>query len=290
MPTGRIKLQMINARGSSLGETIDISLLHLPSGTRQVVRRRQGNKAMTIAGLKEPPDGLYRVEVDPPSYLPVGVFANTLNADAVRLIFPIDPAKVTGTRFPAFDQLALDAQRLLTASNQVLAFSGLTAELLWAALDDIRRAGFLNIIAKTATTAFTNTRTVASYLRELREIRGDRFFVDVPHELREETKNAVLSGLFFAVDGSLHHPPPGFTSAGSFKTQDRYGNLQLTFFSDGLNWRADVDIDDAGGLEHVFQVLRNTLTGRPTHPFDIHEILLVHQHLDPGYDLLVAGD
>jgi hypothetical protein len=33
----------------------------------------------------------------------------------------------------------------------------------------------------------------------------------------------------------------------------------------------------------VFQVLRNSLTGRPTHPYDIHEILLLHQKLDVGY-------
>ena len=39
---------------------------------------------------------------------------------------------------------------------------------------------------------------------------------------------------------------------------------------------ADIDIDDAGGLGHL-QVRRNTLTGRPTHPYDIH------QKLDPGY-------
>ena len=47
------------------------------------------------------------------------------------------------------------------------------------------------------------------------------------------------------------------------------------------------DIDDAAGLEHLFQVLRNELTGRPTHPYDIHEILIKHQMLDPGYELVV---
>jgi hypothetical protein len=49
----------------------------------------------------------------------------------------------------------------------------------------------------------------------------------------------------------------------------------------------DVDIDDAAGLGHVFQVLRNTLTGRPTHPYDIHEILVSYQQLDPGYRFVV---
>jgi hypothetical protein len=51
---------------------------------------------------------------------------------------------------------------------------------------------------------------------------------------------------------------------------------------------ADIDIDDAAGLEHVFQVVRNALSGRPTHPYDIHEILLAYQEIDPGYNLVVS--
>ena len=50
---------------------------------------------------------------------------------------------------------------------------------------------------------------------------------------------------------------------------------------------ADIDIDDANGLEHVFQVLRNRLSGNPTHPYNIHEILVGYQHLDPGYTFQV---
>ena len=288
MATGRVKVHMVNARSASLGEPVDISLHHMSTGSHSIARR-QSVKTITITGLREPPEGLYRLEVDPPSYLPVGAFVNTISDEPVRLVFPIDPGKVRGAKFPSFDQLSPDARRILTLSSAVLGFAGAAAHSLWDGFDDIRRAGFLNIVAKSQSTAFTNGRPVTSYLRELREVRGDRFFIDVPQELREETKNAVLTGLFSAVNGSLHHPPAGFSHAGSFKTHDRYGNLQLTFFSDGTNWKADVDIDDAGGLEHVFQVLRNTLTGRPTHPYDIHQILLVHQRLDPGYDLLVNG-
>lgn len=34
-------------------------------------------------------------------------------------------------------------------------------------------------------------------------------------------------------------------------------------------------------------VVRNALTGRPTHPYVIHEILIFHQRLDPLYRLEV---
>ena len=48
-----------------------------------------------------------------------------------------------------------------------------------------------------------------------------------------------------------------------------------------------MDIDDAQGFEHIFQVLGNTLTGEPTNPYNIHEVLLAAQHLDPGYDVVL---
>jgi hypothetical protein len=286
MSAASVTLQVTNTRGAALSEPVDISLRHMTTGSLQFVRRA-GARQITINGLREPPDGLYRVDVDPPSYRAVGVFANTLRDEVVSLVCPIDPGKATAD-FPAFDGLSADAQRLLTRSTTVLGFVGVTGEALWNALDDIRGAGFLNILAKAQATAISSGRTVASLLRELREVRGDRFFVDVPQELRDETKNAVASGLFMSVSALQHQPPDGFTCAGSFKTLDRYGNLQLTFFTNGTRWCADIDIDDAGGIEHVFQVLRNTLTGQPTHPYDIHEILLQHQRLDPQYELVPA--
>jgi hypothetical protein len=107
----------------------------------------------------------------------------------------------------------------------------------------------------------------------------------VDKALREEAKDSVHDGLFREAPAGLHHPPAGFDHAGSCKTNDHYGNLQLTFFTDGTEWRSDIDIDDAAGLEHAFQVLRNELTNGTTNPYDIHEILVGFQKLDPGYTL-----
>jgi hypothetical protein len=49
----------------------------------------------------------------------------------------------------------------------------------------------------------------------------------------------------------------------------------------------DADIDDAQGIEHVFQVIRPILTGKNTNPYDVHEILLGYQKIDPMYRLIV---
>lgn len=285
---GKLRVNLADVRERQIKEDVDVVLRHTRFAEVKKARIKPGG-ASTIADLHARPDGIYQVFIDPLSYQPFSQFIDILSGSVTRLdvVCAIDPRKVLRLDVPAFADLRDDARRTLEASDTVLGFDGLSGAALFERLDSIRQAGFLNIIAKTAETVFANGRSVGSSLQKLLELRGDRFFVTVPHELREETKNSVQDGLFEEVSGLLHHPPEGFEPGGSFKTRDRYGNLQLTFFVRGSEWRADVDIDDAGGFEHVFQVLRNTLTGSPTHPYNIHQLLLQHQKLDPGYDLVI---
>ena len=284
----RLQLELRDVYGKFLGEKVDIILRHQ---VLSEVKKASPNvtSKVEITGLHGAPQGLYRMEIDPPSYQYVSQFVN-MKASGITsrsITFPIDPGKVKKVNFPTFAKLADGLRTLLENSDRVLSFEGKTGTELYTSLDDIRRAGLLNIAVKTGNTPLSNGRTVLSYIQKLSEIRGDRFFCVVPKDLREETKNSVAEGLFRNVDGSLHHPPSGFSSAGSFKTPDHYGNLQLTFFMKGDECVADIDIDDAGGLEHVFQVLRNKISGNPTHPYNIHQILVGHQHLDPGYTFVV---
>ena len=284
----RLQLELRDVYGKFLGEKVDIILRH------QVLSEvKKASPTVTakveITGLRGAPQGLYRMEIDPPSYQYISQFVN-MKASGITsrsITFPIDPGKVIKVNFQAYTKLSEDLQSLLEQSDKVLSFEGKKGKDLYDTLDDIRKAGLLNIATKTNATPLTNGRTVLSYIDRLNEIRGDRFFCDVPRELRSETKNSVAEGLFDKVSGSLHTPPLGFVHAESFKTPDKYGNLQLTFFTNGETFKADIDIDDAGGLEHVFQVLRNKLSGKPTHPYNIHEILVGHQHLDPGYTFVV---
>ena len=284
----RLQLDLRDVYGKFLGEKVDIILRHQ---VLSEVRKASPNVTakVEITGLQGAPQGRYKMDIDPPSYQYVSEFVN-MKASGITsrsITFPIDPGKVVKVNFQAFTKVTEDLQVVLENSNQVLSFEGKKGKDLYDSLDDIRKAGLLNIATKTNATALANGRTVLSYIERLNEIRGDRFFCDVPRELRSETKNSAAEGLFHKVSGSLHTPPPGFQSAESFKTSDKYGNLQLTFFTNGEKFEADIDIDDAGGLEHVFQVLRNKLSGKPTHPYNIHEILVAHQHLDPGYTFVV---
>lgn len=282
MPT--LTLRLLDVKNRPLEETVDIILRRQSIGQPTVVSVKAG-KALKIKNLSS---DVYFVEVDPPSYLAAGSFVMVNPGGAnLTMTFPVDNRKVKNVVFPAFNKLGAESRRVLNDTDMLLDFENKSGAELYKALDDTRRAGFLNIMSKSSFTVLSNGRIVSSYVTRLRELRGDRFFAVVPKELREETKNSAVAGLFRSVPEGKHHPPVGFTNAGSFKTPDHYGNLQLSFFSNGSDWVADIDIDDAAGLEHVFQVLRNELTNRPTHPYDIHEILIKHQMLDPGYELVV---
>jgi hypothetical protein len=284
---GKLKLNLTGVNGRTIQEAVSVDLQPLSHGVERRITVKPG-RSTTVTNLFAEPNGVYRVSIDPPSYLPVSQFVSVKGSGVTPLnvVFPIDARKVKQMRRPTYASLPEDAVRVLEASDTVLSFEGKTGDTLYDAIDDVRRAGLLNIFAKTRATTFANGRSVLSYIAKLTELRGDRFFARIPRELREETKNAAQAGLFFEAPDALHHPPDGFTSAGSYKTPDHYANLQLTFFARGDEWCADIDIDDAGGLGHVFQVLRNTITNRATHPYDIHELLVYHQKLDPRYDLL----
>ena len=287
--SGRLRLDLFDPYGNPLAERVDIFLQHQTLQERLVVRNQQTARPFTVTGLRTAPQGLYRLSIDPPSYLPISVFVNIPASGAAERAIPFaaDAEKILRVEFPDWSELGW-AHGMLTRSSGLVGFAGMHGGALYTALDDTRRAGMLNILAKCRRTLLASGRTVLDEVQELRELRGDRFFALVTHELREHVKNSVLEGLFREVNGSLHRPPEGFTPAGSYKTMDRYGNLQLTFFASPSEWVADIDIDDAAGLEHVFQVARNAMTGRPTHPFDIHQILLRHQEIDSGFRLIVS--
>jgi len=285
---GKLKLALVDVYVKRLQENIDISLRNLQLTHNHILRGLDASRLINITQLFSGTQGIYQVTIDPPSYHPVSHFVNIKTGGPTEktITFPVDISKIVSVTFPTFPNLTKELRALLTNSSSVLGFESKTGQTLYEALDDIRRGGVLNIARKTLATRFASGQSVLEGVREIRELRGDRFFAFVNKELREEVKHNVNTGLFHPVDGSLHHLSGQFEDfgpAGSFKTDDHFGNLQLTFFMKGDECVADIDIDDAGGLGHIFQVLKNHFTGQPTHPYNIHEILMAHQHLDAGY-------
>jgi hypothetical protein len=293
MPQGKLRLEIMDVFGKPIGENADVFLTNQTLSDAPAFRNLDVTNPVSITGLNVFPNGMYRIEVDASSYHTVSRFVS-IPADGngeVAITLPINPKKVIAVEFPDYSAILQDARDLLSRSNNLISFVGKSGEELYNSLDDLRKAGFLNLVAKSDRTRFVNAaenpRSVLSFISELKELRGDRFLALVPNELRSDTINSVGAGLFHSADESLHTPPPGFVRAKSFKTFDHFGNLQLSFFSsaDGL-FEVDMDIDDAQGFDHLFQVVGNFFGG-PTHPYNIHEILVASQELDPGYRLIL---
>jgi hypothetical protein len=280
---GKLQLELVDVYGKRVEEKVSI---HFRNSTirHYAAFEVDASRKVLITGLYASPDGHYWIQVN--SYLPVGRFVNIRSGETTdhRMTLPINSLRVERADFPKFEILPEHLQSVLKNSDKVLSFEGRMGEELYRALDDLRKANLLNIAAKARSTPLSSGETIFSYIQELRELRSDRVFAVALKDLLEQTKNGVAEDLFRSVSGTLHHPPAGFTIAGSFKTKDYYGALQLTFFLKGDTCIVDIDIDDGMGMGHVFQALRDTFNPVVS-PFDIHELLMAHQAVDPGYSL-----
>jgi hypothetical protein len=283
--TGRLELEFVDVSGKPIADTVDVKLRHQVLHEQRKVDDHDGRRALAITELRREPQGLYVLEVFARCYWPVSRFV-TIPASGdlrERITMPIRPEHAHPD-FPDYDKLDQRVRGVLERSDKVVGHDGLTGRQLYAELGEAAKAGLLNIAKKSLTMPFNNGADLLHHISVI-DIREDRCFVEVPRGVKEQVTELVAANHFRPVNGSLHEPPAGFVPAGSFKTPDAFGTLQMTFFESPDRVVADIDIDDAAGLGHVFQVMRNHLTGKPTHPYNIHQILVHHQHLDPGYQL-----
>ena len=286
---GRLTLEFVDVHDSRITEPVDVQMRHRTLQDHRRFDNVDARHLIAITELRTEPQGLYILQAAAPSYRPVSRFV-TIPASGnarERIVLPIRPERARPV-FPSYDELDDRLRGLLERSRNVRGHEGVTGRALYAALSDVAKAGLLNIAKKSLATEFKNGADLLPHVTLL-DALGDRCFVEVPRALIEQMPALVDDDSFRRVNGALHEPPAGLVAAGSFKTPDAFGNLQLTFFQSETECRADVDIDDAAGIGHVFQVVRNRLTSEPTHPFNIHQILIAHQHLDPGYRLLPKG-
>ena len=290
--TGSFIFDFFDVRDNRLGqqEVLTIQFRHsiLQSQSHRFTHR--GHQAMQTPLLESVHEGRYQVTITPTNYHPISLFLQVREGRTVRHPFtlPVNPHRVDGVRFPSFATLPASLQTLHHQSTT----SGHDGATRYDRLAELPKAGLLNIHAKMRNTMLPDQRTAASLLGSLIEIRRDRFFAHVDPELFLGMRNGADQGLFDAVSDVRHNPPEGFEEferAGGFKTFDRYGNLNLSFFQHPVTEKfiVDADLDESSGLEHLFDVIRHDTTGEQTHPYDIHQILLAHQGIEPGYDLIV---
>ena len=284
---GSLIVKVGNALRQPLPDQMDVKVVNARTdAVVKVASNVPGHAEVTIDGLIDHQP--YIVKVFPSRHRPVAQFAIPVPGGpvVVQLHAPMDPERVRKARFPTYPEIA-PALRTVLERSAVEGVTG-SGEPLYAALTDTQKAGLFNLFSKMNTFGFDEQRTVWSFVERVYRVRADRIFVDVQPGLRDLVKGAVAEERFREVSGKLHTPPPGYSSCGSFKTEERYGNLQLSFFSslaEPLTFKVDADIDDAAGLGHAFQVIRNFVTKGTTHPYDIHEILVFRQEVVLPYQL-----
>lgn len=286
-----LRIRLRDAYREPLADRVDVTVTaHRTGRVVAQVRDKAGDKAIRVPNLAA--SDVYVVQVYPARHRPVGRFVLLqAGGTAVEIDCPADANRVRGIEAPAWATLSPRARAVLEAT--ALDGSPLRGQALYEseALDFSQKAGLLNLLAKMEHTPLPGGGSVLDRVDSLYRVRGDRVFANVALGLRDQVKSGVASGLFAPVSGSLHKPDPAFALVDSYKTRDPYGNLQLTFFASlaaPLRFTADIDIDDALGIGHLFQVIEHTLEDSATSPFDIHEILVYHQFLDPGYGLVLA--
>lgn len=287
---GRLRLRLLDVYGDSLGDELSLAFKKRDKGETKRLPRLDASKPIVITNLYAAPSGIYRLDIRPDSYYRAVKVVNVRTRETadVEVVLPIRPGKVSRVSFPFYDDLPEDLRRLFDATTPVTNIDGMSGKDLYTALDDAQRANLLNVAAKLQATDFAPD-DMLKYFRELVELRDTHFFAFVKRGLFEAAVNAVAAGGLREVSGALHRPPERlhkFEGAGSFKTLETYGSMQLTFFSDGENYLIDADLDDGMWLSHISQERPGIIGEESFHPYVLHEILVAEQRIDPGYRLL----
>ena len=269
--TDHVKAKFYNQRVQSLSQIFEVDLT---------------GHIRTLPKVPAFPYGLAEVLLLPSKYRFKSVFINVPSGKPgeINETFFIDPNRASAT-FPTFTGIKTETR--WTDLWRILRDSGVDTAAKWKGLVDLQKAGLFNVFAKAQQVIAGNGKRVADFVARVTVFKPERIFAEVETNLLALAR--FNSATFHSVPGTLHEFPKGWKLVepdGSFKTHDKAGNLQITFARNGDGGlMADIDIDDHQGIAHAADVLKHKITGKDTHPFDIHQILIFFQGVDPGYEV-----
>jgi hypothetical protein len=288
MSTTTVKLKFVDVLGGALDDqNVVVDVFSLDNSRHFQAIVPLGGQTDVSIHLEDCPSNFYRFELWPNNYQVVQFFLGlTEDGTTVRkqsVVFPVDPSRVVDIVAPSFSNLDQGLQRLLAGAKITLG-DGTAPQgaALWTGLPAILKAALLNLFTKSSHTMLGDGTSCFDHISGLIELDQDRLFAKADAALLEET---MQSNLFHSVDFSLHKDVSPYHVFSSYKTLDTHGNLQLTFSrrdDTGSDYLVDMDIDEAQGIEHIFEVIKNVFTGL-TNPYNVREILAVSQNLRPLY-------
>ena len=288
MPKGNFVVHLSDMAGALAKGRVDIDFKRVSGspgagGENMEVSVAGPVGRLTVTGIacQTGPGTMYEVRASMDHYRKYAFFQliqedrDNIASDDVE--FWVKPGDVDDIQAPALASLPSTVQTMLSQATMIVdkpedrELVGLSGNALYKAMGPLRKACLLNITNKAAD-AETADNCLPSF-GDLLIMRQDRLFARVAPGLRAQLRAAPM---FKSAPGALHEPPPGFSPPlESFKSKDAHANLQVTFMTElatgGL--AADIDIDEASGIEHGFEVIRNAVFKKRTNPYLIREFM-----------------
>lgn len=287
-----VTVNLKDVYGQSITDEVELTFYNqqIHSLSQQYTVKFKGRPEV-IPGVPAFPTGLAEVFVKPTKYRYKSIYINVAGGEQnlINEDFFVDPAKAKPTQMDFSD---LPNKSYGSRLLEILLSSGID-QSEWNNLDKRIRATILNLSAKLSRALTKDKQPLITQVNNIDKTwldknHRERIFADAQKDLL--TKLLKFPQAFEVVSGVLHHFPGTWKPANgdnSVKSRDAAGNVQLTFATDAAgNYLADIDLDDHRGIEHAADVLKHKMTGKDTDPYDIHEILLYFQQLDPEYRLI----
>lgn len=271
----KVKILFYNQNVSSLSKGFEVEFQGVP---------------VVLPEIPAFPTGLAKIVITPTNYRSKAMFMNvSRDNSAINETFFVLPSKAE-PKLIEFTDIADKSygEQLL----RILDKSEIDATF-WNNLNKRNRATILNLSAKMFHEKIQNGQPLIELVEKiepelLNEENRARVFARVDANLIGKLRS--LPKKFKSAPGIAHHFPGNWRSFpnNSFKSRDEAGNIQFTFATNNDDlFLADIDLDDHSGIQHAFDVIKHTLSGVDTDPYDIHQILRFFQpEVDPEYLLL----
>lgn len=304
MATGQFSFTLTDLLGQAIHGDARIDLDPAPGqngvgGVQTRVKVEEGQQTVTLVGIPCRPSlgTSYRVGVWTKAYKHYAFFQHIVDGENlasegnIRLV--ANPKKVVEIRAPGLSKLPAAFERAVRSADmwrlgaEDADLVGVADTALFASMGPLRKACLLNIARKAS---HSSSARIGRFVETLHVIRQDRCFVSVHADMHDAMR---ASDLFKTADGSLHPAPEHYRFFESFKTRDAHANLQVTLFRHTTTAAlvADIDIDEASGINHGFEVIRNKVGKSRTNPYLVRELMLLSDNggeLDPDYRFVFA--
>lgn len=287
-----VTVDLKDVHGQTITDEVEITFYNqkVQSLNLRFTVKFKGTPAV-LPGVPAFPTGLAEVFIKPKRYRYKSLFMNVIGGqeNSINEDLFVDPDHAR-PRLMDFDDLK--SKLYGTDLLRILETSGIK-KAKWDALDKKNRATVLNLSAKMFHDQLKNGDSLISNVDSIVEKMLDKNHRERIYAIVNSNLLGALRKFperFRSVSGSLHKFFDDWTSVSqqnSFKSLNNAGNIQFTFATNPAGASlADIDLDDHTGIKHAADVLKHKITGSNTNPYDLHQILVYFQGIDPGYRLL----